>query len=343
MFIWLIYAIISGIWAKDIIGWIKAVYFIGLGSLYSVIMTYYISNKYQLLEVLKVFPLMTVLHGIIGWWEVITGKYLFIYGEEKLIIYRRYHHPVSTFGNTNDFALFFLFSIIILLVGLLFFKEPLRMRVFYLLLLFSNLGLLYFTSSRACILGLLVGSIFFAYYAFRNETIKKIMRRFFTLSLAILIIILSKIGMFTSQGREDIRITLIKNGIYFTKQTFGFGVGAGNIEYWMANYALFDTRGIFTMHNWLFEILTSYGLIIFILYLFFYMNLFKTVAFKAEHSTHRIDRGISLQLVTVMIAYIFGSISSSSNMHTEWLWVFWGIVISFQGISLSNGIQIKNI
>ena len=46
------------------------------------------------------------------------------------------------------------------------------------------------------------------------------------------------------------------------------------------------------------------------------------------------DRSIcntSLSLLCFMAAFAVGSISSSSNISKEWLWLFWGVVIAYIG------------
>jgi len=69
-------------------------------------------------------------------------------------------------------------------------------------------------------------------------------------------------------------MNLIRNGLVFLSSTFGFGVGAGNIEYWMEHNPVYNTSSITNMHNWWIEILVAYGVIIFILYIVFFAKLF---------------------------------------------------------------------
>ena len=138
----------------------------------------------------------------------------------------------------------------------------------------------------------------------------------------------------TAQGSsESIRMNLIRNGLFFLISTFGFGVGAGNIEYWMDNRPLFNTSGIVNIHNWWFEILVGYGLIIFILYIVFYGKLLSSFYKRYKYSRDAMDISLSIGMICFMIGYVIGSISSSSNINREWLWVFWGIAIAYQGIS----------
>jgi len=33
-----------------------------------------------------------------------------------------------------------------------------------------------------------------------------------------------------------------------------------------------------------------------------------------------------------MVGFVIGSVSSSSNINNEWLWVYWGIAVAYQGM-----------
>jgi teichuronic acid biosynthesis protein TuaE len=142
---------------------------------------------------------------------------------------------------------------------------------------------------------------------------------------------------FSSQSGSDfVRINLIKNGLFFLISTLGFGVGAGNIEYWMSHKAMYNTGGVLNIHNWWLEILVGYGVVIFIMYIVFYFKLFRSFYRKFKYSRSKVDMSMSLGIMCFMIGYVIGSISSSSNISSEWLWVFWGIAIAYQGVVLDE-------
>ena len=68
----------------------------------------------------------------------------------------------------------------------------------------------------------------------------------------------------------------------------------------MDNYAIFDTKGILNIHNWWMEILTGYGVIIFIMYIMFYIKLFLSLYKKYKYSTNKVDKSISLGLMCIL-------------------------------------------
>lgn len=119
-------------------------------------------------------------------------------------------------------------------------------------------------------------------------------------------------------------------------KTFGLGTGVGNITYWMNNYALYYTAGVTNIHNWWFEILTGYGVFVFIFYIIFYFNIFKDTINIYKNTESDFDKNIAFGILLFMTAFIIASISSSSNISNEWLWVYWGTVIAFQGYALDN-------
>ena len=114
-------------------------------------------------------------------------------------------------------------------------------------------------------------------------------------------------------------------------KTFGFGTGAGNIEHWMVNYKIYYTGTITNMHNWWMEILTGYGIIIFVGYVWIYFKMFKILYSSYIKSNDKFIRNTSLGLISAMTAFIIGSVSSSSNMGTAWIWLLWGVVIAYIG------------
>jgi len=346
-FFWLIYAIFTLGWVKDYISWVKAVYFIALGFICIIIYANYFRTTDDILLVLRLFSLMIIVHNIIAWYEVTTGNYIFL-PLDRALRYARSGYPVSMFYNTNDFATFILFSIFILYICLMNSKKNIG-KLVYISTIISSIILLIKTSSRANILGLIIACISFVFFSMKN---KKVFRNIIIILTVVFIIIaitpgimvnisLSiernlKFNLASNSGSDFIRLNLIKNGFYFLFKTYGFGTGAGNIEYWMDNYAIFDTKGILNIHNWWMEILTGYGIIIFIMYIIFYIKLFLSIYRKYKYCKNKTDMCIALGIMCIMVGYVIGCLSSSSNISSEWLWVFWAIVISYQGMGIKT-------
>ena len=210
----------------------------------------------------------------------------------------------------------------------------------------SSVVLLYLTNSRSSLLGLVIGTVFLLIISVRKKSVWRLVIALFGVLLLVVIFkpdlmsnVVHKVDAvltfdFSKQsGSEFVRINLIRNGFEFLITTFGFGTGAGNIEYWMERYAVYNVSAVYNIHNWWMEVLVGYGLIIFVGFFIFYVNLMRIMWKRFKKSQDRIEAVLSAGILGIMAAYIVGGISSSSNMNAEWLWVFWAIVIAYQGMS----------
>jgi len=351
MIIWLLYAILSAIWVKDYSLWIKDVYFLTLGVICIIIFSNTFKTSNDILICFRIIAIMIIVHNLFGWYEIFTGNYLFFNNNQEF--YARLKYPVSMFGNTNDFATFLMISIFILYICIANSKYIL-IKAIYLTTLFSSSLLLFLTNSRANIIGLILAFAAFIMLLLKNNRMRIIIFLLVLLLCFIVIINLDfiidtvntafeKLDLNTDDNSVSIRVNLIKNGAYFLTKTFWMGTGAGNTEFWMSNYGIFNTSGITNMHNWWMEILSEYGVIIFSLYLVFYIGLFKSLYNRYKFSANKTDITISLGILCCLAGYIIGGVSSSSNMDSEWLWTFWAIVIAYQGCNYNIKKNINEI
>lgn len=350
---WFLYSAISICWVKDYISWFKAIFFIGLGFLITIIFIKVFTTTEHILKSFMLIAVMSTMHNLIGWYEIITGRYIFLSNSQSY--YASYRLPVSTFGNTNNFATFMLFSVFIAYVCASTAKN-LAWKITCLITMASSGYLLFRTDSRANLLGLLLGFLVFAYFSIKNKKGRKTMAALLALAFIFVAVkpgiintlyslIKQKLQFSSSviSSSESIRINLLKNGADFLFDTFGFGTGAGNVEYWMANYGIRNTYDIANIHNWWMEILVGYGLFIFILYLVFYYGLFRSAYITYKYTNDKTEAAISLGIMCCMASYTVGGMSSSSNISSEWLWVFWAIVIAFQGTRMGKPKEICQI
>ncbi|MFP3339948.1 O-antigen ligase family protein, partial [Micrococcus sp. SIMBA_131] len=73
-------------------------------------------------------------------------------------------------------------------------------------------------------------------------------------------------------GSLDIRANILKNVQYYFAESMGFGVGAGNADYFLKNEPIFPIGVFSNVHNWWGEILVNYGAIVFGGYLAMYLS-----------------------------------------------------------------------
>lgn len=348
---WVIYAIYSLAWVLDLKSGIKVLFFIGTGFLCIWLFSTFVRKEKDFKGIFNTIFLMIILHNALAWFELQTGRYFFA-DLKKIDRYNNFSFdksarvPITVFSNTNDFATLMTFGVFISFVVLLNTKN-LLVRILSCLTIISSAILVLRSGSRANMLGLalgvgaifiliifkkvnkyviivlgLSGIVFVMLYPPLNERIIAIIRNK----------VLSRFGSQSLSVKSDqVRGNLIKNGFVFLYNTLGFGTGVGNIEYWMEKRQVFDVGKVFNIHNWWVEILVGYGVFVFIGYIFIYILKTKTLFTAYFKSTKPFVRNTSLGLFGFMIAFIVSSISSSSNINTEWLWLFWAVLIAFIG------------
>ena len=132
------------------------------------------------------------------------------------------------------------------------------------------------------------------------------------------------------------RMNLAKNGLRFLLSTWGFGVGAGNVEFWMKTKGQFDTGNKINIHNWFLEVLVNYGVFIFVGYLIFFAGIaYKVFTLINQHKDDQIMKVLGVSILGVMIGFIFASISPSSIMAYRPHWMIYAIGLSYINIGLN--------
>lgn len=346
--LWLIYSLISVIWVKDYYSWGRAIYFISAGTIGIICISMFIREKKDFIIVLYIIQIMVIIHNIIGWYEIVSLEYTYLSFsrlDSFSWVLRVGRNPSSMMGNTNNLALLLTFGVFISFICYKNSKNKLW-KILSITTIGSCIILNYMTESRANLLGLIMALVVLLVVVLIKR--KKI-KIFLITILSITIIasvytvifiptvyqritsflnVLNKSLFFNSADSSDaIRINLIKNGFVFLKQTYGFGTGAGNIEYWMASKSVYDTMLITNMHNWWMELLAGYGVLVFFGYLASYIIMAKGFFIAYMHNKDNFIQNLSLGLLCCLVAFLIGGVSSSSNITQEWLWTFWAVVI----------------
>lgn len=347
MALWLGWALLSLAWVKSVALWTKAVYFLGTGVLWTFCYSLFFTTQRDFRRVFWLMQGMMLFVGAIGWYEVATKDYRFIPMTPENIhafVDAPARVPIALSGNPNDFALLCLFAIFVSYAcwrG----SSRLAAKLISAVGMVSAAGLLFFSESRANLLGLILALGVFVFLVFQKKRRALLLLLLAGAGLAVFAatpywgMLWGKLGQvlrfnFHSEGfnSESVRVNLILNGLYFLAKTFWIGTGAGNIEYWMAHDTFVTTAGYVNIHNWWVELLASYGLVFFLCYLVFYGWLALRLYRMYRRARDPFLQGASLGLLCCMAGFVIGSISSSSNMKTEWLWVFWAVLIAFTGL-----------
>jgi teichuronic acid biosynthesis protein TuaE len=341
---WIIYAFVSLLWVKSISQGVMDLIFLmmGIGIIFFMVFLTTRKKHFHYLYTLWILSFVIILGiGVINHLFKIHLPISRIYSANPIYSYI----PTSVFVNENDFASFISLSVFFILSGILYFKNIL-LRIAGVLLILVSMYMLEVTSSRANILAVLIGLGF--WFLFLTKTRLKIKLFFWSTLVAGIVSVLffDKVeALFnavfqmvsslivtsgTDETSTDIRINLLKNSMIFLLNTFGFGVGTGNSDFFMKNYAEYPTGNIVNVHNWWIEILVNYGVVIFILYCLFYLYLLKELYVINKNITEQsVLKLFSVALLLAMVVFPLSSVSPSSQIALNYFWVLYGFVIAF--------------
>lgn len=337
MVAWLIYAVLNIFWIRDFSNYVRNLYFLGSGIFGVVMCAKLLRTRQDIKKALNIVNLGILLQGMIGWYEVIFRDYHFVSGN-NIDYYSTAADrvPIAMRGNPNDFATLMLIGFFVALMCMA--QAAQKKKMLYVACAVNCAALLILTQSRANIIGFILslGVLII---------LSKKTRWLLPLGLVALVYFVPEITQsmgelfhfnFTSgYGSDAVRLNLIKNGFIFLTQTFGLGVGAGQIESWMAAQVVYYTKGIVNMHNWWMEILTAYGIGIFSGYLIFYGKYIRDMWRRMRRGIDK-DHRIAVAMIAVFAGFAIGAVSSSSNITAEWLWMFFGVAIAYQGLPVEE-------
>jgi len=341
---WLGYAILSLVWSAAKEAALKNIIFLLMGVSVILFSTYYLREKKDLQVLYNLWLYAFGFLIIIGFWEYLTGYHLPVsqfFGETRT---RFMFIPTGVFKNPNDYGTFLALSIPFG-VGIIRYGRKRYLRLYGLCGALGSFYLIVTTGSRANIIAVLFELFFIFVFLLK---LRRKLKLVITVGICIVLLFMflpSPLQGFFSQitvqlksvvsqteqiaGSVGIRMNLVRNGLLFLYSTVGFGVGAGNFVYYMANFAHYDTAGGLSPHNWWLEILVNYGIFIFIGYVTFYigivLNLWKTYRIKQT----REEKMICEALLVSLVGFFFASISSSSIMAFKPQWLLFAFALSF--------------
>lgn len=339
MVFWLIVSVFSVAWSLDRAGWLRGTFFVFIGTATVFLFKYALPRLADLMLAFRLMAIAAIIHNFVGWYEVITGNLLFLQVSTEYYIENQF--AASTFGNTNNFATYLLVSITPLLISARASRNG-WMKLIFVAGAASSALLILNSESRANVIALTLWAAVTFLLQFRTKirATAALLVVSATLVVAFFVdtnAILHRLGIngifnFTfdnAYNSDGVRLNLVRNGLHFVSETYGFGTGAGNIEYWMEHSALYPTGGVINIHNWWMEILASFGIIVFLGYVAMFLYLLRALFASATRAEDSLTRDTSALLLAGLAAFAIGSISSSSNLIAEWMWLFFAVVINY--------------
>lgn len=337
---WLAYGMISLLWAASLIEGVKYLFLLGMGIVFVYLATFVFTEVKPLLTFFKIWLVMTIVLLIIGFVNHFGSIQLpssTLYGGPKY----KMSYPTSVFTNQNDFAAFLSISFSFYLV---FAKnsKSLPVKIATIILAVLSLYTIYLTESRASLLGVLLGLFVYLLILLPKKAKK-------SAGVSAAVVFLLCIALFGSRllnkfqvmgitalqdpGIENpssnvVRLRLLFNTIHYVTETYGFGVGAGNIPYYLQYEPVYNIHHVYEAHNWLGEIMGNFGILIMLLYLAMYVYLFLNL-YRCYQAQKNLEYNLLLEgCMIALIAFFISSVSPSSVSNLYFHWVFMGLVIA---------------
>jgi teichuronic acid biosynthesis protein TuaE len=340
---WVAYSILALSWSVDLTPAIKEIFTLSTSILIIFLVTFLFKKEKNYLEFFTIWIVMGLFLMAIGIVEhrlqihLPNSRINHAYSYQKGI-------PTAVFVNENDYGSF-------LGIASFFFLSLMKngKRFIYQLVgLFGfacSLYLILITESRANYIGIFLGGLFwFLFLLGRKGKFSLIGFGLFLLPAAILLKF-SKVlkvwnllqvqidSLFNQAGNPhssiDIRENLLNNIKVFIENTYGLGVGPGNVEYYMKHFPIYNTITANNPHNWWGEIFVQYGFFIFIGYIIMFFFLFISLFRLWLRQRKTGNTLITEALLCGMLAFIIASISPNSFITLFYNWLFMAFVIAY--------------
>lgn len=264
------------------------------------------------------------INNVIGIWEIYTDNHLSVSkfgGDHQMMIDGRYvfmRYANGFFSNYNAFVTFtccslpFLYYLIFTCSNRLF-----RMACIFNLLV--GVYILFMNASRGGILALAVISTAFLYFLVRKTNSKKNVILFFCFLIAFLVYSWDSIS-FMIMGRQaqagdiqdEARWPVWNNAISVLIDTFGFGSGVGGLPEAMRQY---KTTSVLAPHNAFLEILSQYGVLVFVSFVIFIYRIWRS---SMKHINHYYRTIVYASLLAMPAIFIINSV----NLIQPYFWAF---------------------
>ncbi len=344
LLIWVLYSLISLVWVSDSGGWSRVLLFLISGVITTWLQGLYLNTKSDFIRTLKIVESLNGFFALFALYELFTGNYLFLtednlafYGENSsLYSTLGLRIPISIFGNPNHYAVFLLFATVFSFI-LSKCRQTSFGRLYSTGFFLLSCFLLICTQSRASFIALLIAFLVIFFLISKRENIVRFVTYLFVLILISVPVVVINYNVIepllvtdlNTINSDLIRQNLLRNGLEFLYDSYFFGVGLGNIEYYMTFFGKYYTAKITNIHNWWMEILVSSGVLIFGMYILQYFKTMRTLYFISKRTSDNATLYISSSFFGLLSGLIVGAVGPSSLFISEWFLPVFGIVILY--------------
>lgn len=326
LLLWIGYGFVSLLWSKSLIDGVKYLFLLGLGILFVYLTVFTFTKITRLYVFYGIWMAMTVVLLVIGlinhYGQIqLPTSTLYGAGEHKL------SYPTAVFYNQNDFATFLTISFFFYFAAAKNSRQMWGKNSFLFLagLCFFMISL---TESRASLIAVIVGLIVYGFILL-PPFLKKITAVIGVIGLVLGLAVIGNAlvdGEMDSTSSNAVRVNLLKNTLHYVLDTYGFGVGAGNLPFYLEHEPVYETNAVLEVHNWLAEIVGNFGIFVLLGYIGMYGYLFASL-YKSYKKTER-HKTLFEALMMALVAFLLASISPSSVSNLYFHWVFLGLVIA---------------
>lgn len=337
---WTVWSALSLLWAPSLEAGLQQTMAIGFGLAVAVVLFNLGLNKATHLDaLLEGWMIAYALAGVFAVRELLTGEYLPGSVAELFAVRAIDGIAISFFFNPNNYAAFIVLCVPFMLLA--YHRAPTKRRKrLALLLLGSTPVLIFFTTSRLALMGILV--MFVVYAAIGLETPRQLFRY---LALGATVVALIG-GVFWSGSRtasdvekllnsdiavggsDTMRWNLTKNGLWMTLDSGGIGVGAGGYQVVTETEDVpYFVDNALDPHNFWVEVLSQHGVLVFVALLAWFGRMIAVasrVRRLAAYGANPLMFDASVAILVGLSGYLFASVANSTFLTQSTNWVFLG-------------------
>ncbi|SFG56804.1 teichuronic acid biosynthesis protein TuaE [Sporolactobacillus nakayamae] len=336
---WLAYAGTSLLWSWSVVEGVKYLLLLGIGLLFIFLAVFTFTRVRQMIAFHSIWLLMStalIVIGLVNHFARMQLPTSTLFGGPEY----KQAYPTAVFTNQNDFATLLAISFFFYLAAGRNYRNRL-LRFFCFVLAALAIWLIYLTESRASLLGVAAGSAFYLFLMIPEKRKKAVLWTGFIAAAGGLLVLFGKLlekwqsfwsftaGYVVNENPDSnsVRVHLLQSSWRYLTESFGMGVGSGNLAVYLENRPILNTDSIFEVHNWLAEITGNFGFLIGAGYLAMYLALFSSLMKMYSLHAGRKTRLLVETCLTAQIAFLISSISPSSVSNLYFHWVFLGFVI----------------
>lgn len=331
--LWVTWGMLSILWSPDPENGLREVMELCFGSTVILVLHLLVVGKARGLAWLRTAWVAALLGAsAVAGWELLTSQHLksaFMDQAPARIV--RESLVISTFGNPNNFGGFLLLAFPFVLWGLESARTSPR-RLGYALIILLSLVLILLTGSRLSLAGVVLIGILYALRKFkgRRRILAIVVLVLLLAALIALVVVFKPMVALKLMGTTDefgneggsggTRLAIYKDALFYSYETYGFGIGAGGFGHRMSHgYVPYFAEGITAPHNFWLEVLSQYGLGVFLAFVGWFLYMARMFFRKA---LVEFEIGPGFWGICCLISYGFASMANSSYLNQPYNWIF---------------------